>query len=324
MIRVAIVGAGIMGTNHARVLKTNKDCDVVAVIDPDSKAGNALAKAIGVPWLPRLETGLTRIDAAVVAAPTERHTELVCRLLAAGINVLVEKPVCTSLEELRQIEFAASRSKGLVMVGHVERFNPAVLELGRLIGSIVHLDFRRIGPFSPRIRGDVILDLMIHDIDLALLLTGEFPTYIAAAGRAVKSPFHDTAHAIVAFPSGVTATFAASRVAQRKVREVDITQRDDFISVDLLRQDVTIHRVEHSEYVSREGATYRQIGHVDIPFLTYRGEPLALQLERFISGIRDGKHPTPSLTDGGRALQVALAVRERLTASQPAVERHLT
>jgi predicted dehydrogenase len=174
----------------------------------------------------------------------------------------------------------------------------------------VHLELTRIGPFSPRVSTDVVLDLMIHDLDLALALTGSEVVAVEAIGRCVRTDSLDLATALLQFRNGVTATVTASRVAQAKVRSVELTQKDNFVVVDLVRQDLTIHRVTHNEFLSQGGARYRQNGLVEIPFLEHRGEPLALELGSFLESVTTRRPPRVTGEQGRRALELALRVRE--------------
>lgn len=308
MHRLGIVGTGIMGANHARIASMHRDVDLVAVVDPDLDRAVKLAESYGAAAFSDLDDCLDLVDCAIVATPTESHHPVAMALLAAGKHTLVEKPITSTVEQADDLIAAAATAGVILTVGHVERFNPAVLELDNLIRTPLHLTANRVSPYSARVTVGVVLDLMVHDLDIVAKLAGGAVRRVQASTLTVRSDSEDLATALVEFDNGVTATLTASRIGQQKIREITITQPDSFVTVDLLRQDVTINRVDHSEYLSSEGARYRQTGVVEIPFLEHRGEPLALELDEFISAIDAGRAPRVSGADGRAALQLALDV----------------
>lgn len=310
MLRLAIIGAGVMGANHARVARQIRDATVTHVVDADLVKARAVAAAHDAEVTTDVDDLTGRIDAAVVAAPSELHAELGVPLLKAGVAVLVEKPIAPSVAEAEQLVEAAAVGEAVLQVGHVERFNPAVLELDALVRDVVHVAAARISPYSPRIAEGVIFDLMIHDLDLVRSLVGSEVAEVSATARAVRSETEDLATALLTFTGGVTATLTASRIGQNKIRSLEITQRADFVAVDLLRQDVTVNRVDHVEYLSDEGARYRQTGVVELPFLEHRGEPLLLELSHFVECASTGATPRVSGLDGLRAVELARRIAD--------------
>lgn len=312
-LRLAVIGAGIMGANHARVCAALRDVELVGVVDPDMARAAAVASAAGTGSFDSLDALVGRVDAAVVSTPTETHVDIGTRLLDAGIHVLIEKPIAPDLAGAGQLVAAAARNDRVLMVGHIERFNPAVLELKHLLDDVLHIDAARISPYSSRIRDDVIIDLMIHDLDIILSLAGEMPTKVQAVGQQVRSDTEDLVSAVLEFPSGLTASVLASRVGQNKIRQLQMTQRDNYVTVDLVRQDVTISRVDHSEFLSESGPRYRQSGVIEIPFLEQRGEPLALELAHFVECVRRGTPPEVGGAEGACALDVALQIKAQVT-----------
>jgi predicted dehydrogenase len=309
MLRLGVVGAGIMGANHARVSAALRDAAVTWIVDPDEEKGATLARATGADWSPDLDRVTEHIDAAIVAAPSSLHCSVGLQLIDAGIHVLVEKPIATTVEDAVRLVEAAHQRGVTLAIGHVESYNAAAWELDRLVDRPIHIEATRISPYSPRIADDVVLDLMIHDIEIALRVAGSPPADVCAVMTDVRSATADLACALVRFQNGVTANLTASRLGQNKIREVRITQADNFVTVDLVRQDVTISRVDHSEFVSDEGARYRQTGMIEIPFLERRGEPLFLELAHFVECVREGAKPRVSGEEGLAALRLALAVR---------------
>lgn len=307
-VRLAVVGSGIMGSNHARVAAGLTGVELTAVFDPDRERSEKLAAAFGATAASSVGELAGLVDAAVVATPTEFHAAIAHELLAAGVDVLVEKPIAPDVETAQRLSDAADDLGRVLMVGHVERFNPAILELDSLLDGVVHVDARRISAYSPRIRDDVVIDLMIHDLDLVSMIAGGAAAEVMSVVRAPRSESADIASALIAFESGVTASLTASRVGQNKIRTIDVTQADNYLVLDLLRQDVTVQRVQQSEYLSDHGRRYRQVGVVEVPFLEHRGEPLALELSHFAECVRTRSRPRVTGQDGIRALELALRV----------------
>jgi len=310
MTRLAIVGAGAMGTNHARVASALPDVEIAAVVDPDRDRGQELAARVGARYLPEVSLLDDRLDAAVVAAPSAAHAEIGVWLLDRGVDVLVEKPLAETVEAGRSLVAAAARNNGILMVGHIERFNPAILVLDEVLTEVLAVDLARVGPFSPRIADDVILDLMIHDLDLALAFAGSPVSDVYSVSRSVHSAAEDIANALLRFENGVTANLTAHRAGQSKIRRINITQADSFVRVDLIRQEVLIERRYQGEFTSRTGRVYRQTGVTEVPFLDKRGEPLALEVAHFLDCVRTRSTPTVSGVQGLAALDLALRVRE--------------
>jgi predicted dehydrogenase len=309
--RVAIVGAGVMGANHARVLATIRSAEVVAVVEPDPANGRSLARSIGVPLRPL--DGLAEVaDAAIVASPSQTHAEIGEQLLADGLDLLIEKPLATTVADARRLVTAARAHDRIVMVGHIERFNAAVLGLPEVVSDPVHIEFTRVGPYTPRITSDVVLDLMVHDLDLARMLAGSPFVGMSAIGRSVHSGQTDLACALLTAESGLTVSLTASRAGQTKVRRIEVTQRDSFVVADLLRQDIKIHRLSHNEYLSEGGSRYRESGVVEIPYLERTGEPLRTELEHFLDAVRGHVRPAVDSGDGLEALRLALEIGETI------------
>jgi UDP-N-acetylglucosamine 3-dehydrogenase len=310
MIKVALVGAGVMGANHARVLGSLPDCELVAVVENDAVRGAAVAAMAGAKHLASIEELPDDVDAAVIASSTDTHEAVGLELLGRGMDLLIEKPIAGTAMGARLLVDAARGSDRVLMVGHIERFNPAFVELQRFLDDPLHLEFTRVGPYSPRVGTDVVLDLMIHDLDLALAVAGAPVASMSATGRVIVSDTLDLAAALLVFENGITATLTASRVAQVKVRKIDVTQRESFATADLVRQDVTIHRLHHSEFLAEGVPVYRQSGLVEIPYVEQRGEPLGAELRHFLECVRDRARPVIGAPEALDALELALSVRD--------------
>lgn len=309
MVRLGIVGAGIMGASHARVARTIPDVQVAVVVDCDRDKGQRLAAHVRASYAASLDELPGQVDAAIIAVPTEAHAGIALRLMESGLDVLIEKPIASTVEEAESLIKIAEKHDRILMVGHVERFNPAVLELSRYVNGLIHIDIRRVGPFSSRVSSGVVLDLMIHDIDLARMLTGSEVKEILAMARRVRSATEDLATCSLTFANGLSATLTASRIGQAKRRQVELTQRENCVVADLIRQQVTVHRVEHAEFVDDRGARYRQSGIIEIPYLEHQGEPLALEQRHFVDCVLSRSQPIVSGHDGLTTLETALRIR---------------
>jgi predicted dehydrogenase len=301
-----------MGTNHARVASTSRSMDLAYVVDADAGRAAAVAGAHGAEPATSVDDIAGDIDGAIIALPTELHAPVAVPLLERGVACLVEKPIARSIEDAERIVAAAAAADTIVSVGHVERFNPAVFELDNVIDDLVHLEADRISAFSPRVLDDVVLDLMIHDLDIVGSIMDAPLADVQAVGRSTRTDSWDLVTALLRFEDGVTAALTASRLGQQKIRELRLTQTDGFVVVDLLGQQVTINRVAHSEFIDERGARYRQTGVVEIPFLEHRGEPLAMEQEEFSTAVAERRAPRVSGEDGLRALRWARQVLEAL------------
>lgn len=311
--RLAVVGAGVMGANHIRVAKVQAVVDLVAIVDGDLvRAEAARGDDSSIQCFSTVDeliaSGLA--EAVIVAVPTPFHHEVVSKCLAAGLHTMVEKPIAATLEEADDLIERAAAADVVLMVGHVERFNPVIMELANHIGTPIHIEADRVGPFSDRVKDTVVLDLMIHDLDIVRMLAGAPVVDVTAVGRSTRSSELDLVSAHLLFANGVTATLTASRIGQQKIRQVLVTTEDSFITADLLRQDIAINKVAHIEYVAEGGARYRQTGVVEVPFIENRGEPLALELREFIAAINEKREPLVDGRAGRDALELVGRVHQ--------------
>lgn len=288
--RIALVGTGTMGSLHARVLSQNERVSLTRVIDPREEAGRACADKYESTWTPELGD-LSDVDAVVLASATEAHHELALEILAAGKPLLVEKPLANSLEKSQEIVDISTKKDVPLMCGLLERYNPAVMTARALVNEPIHLMARRHGPYAPRIKTGVAWDLLVHDVDIAIQFFGaQTPARTSSAAgyfhpQSVEGA-EDTIETVLSFPTGL-ATVSASRLGQKKVRSLVVSELDRLIEIDLLRRDVTIFRhVSHDS--SKDGLGYRQQTVIEIPELVTAREPLATQLDRF-ADLLEGK-----------------------------------
>jgi predicted dehydrogenase len=298
--RLAVVGCGQFGRNHCRVIHESDRAELVAVADTDAARAAEAASLHGAQALDA--AGLPgRVDAAVVAVPTTAHEEVACSLMAAGIDVLVEKPIAVSTESAGRMIECAERHGRVLQVGHLERFNPAVVELERRATLPLFFEIHRMNQFSPRsLDVDVVLDLMIHDVDIVLALTGAEPAEIRAAGISILSEKVDIANVRLQFPNGCVANLTASRVSTERVRKLRLFQPRQYLSLDYGRQDLAIFSVGDA----------RQIGFEQVPVA--KSEPLKLQLNAFLDAV---KTRNPAKCSGPAARQtmgVALAILDNI------------
>ena len=298
--RLAVVGAGQFGKNHCRVIHESERAELVAVVDIDATRAAEVASLYGgLPLTDYRELG-GRADAAVVAAPTSAHEQIGCFLVDAGIDVLVEKPLTPDVESADRLVRTAEKSGRVLQVGHLERFNPAVSELERRVTLPLFFEIHRMNLFSPRsLDVDVVLDLMIHDVDIVLALTGTEPAEIRAAGVSILSSKVDIANVRLEFANGCVANLTASRISTERVRKLRLFQPDQYLSLDYTRQDLAIFSV-------RGG----QIGFEQAPVT--KAEPLKLQLEAFLECVQTRKSPKTSGRAARPTLKVALAIVDRI------------
>jgi predicted dehydrogenase len=291
-----------MGRNHVRLLSSLPGAELVGVYDPRPEAAEAAAQEHGASVFPRLEDLAGEIEAAVVAAPTVAHADMGCALLERGLHVLIEKPLAASLEEAdRLLERAGDR---VLAVGHVEFFNPAVQALLSVGSAPRFVEIQRLGVFSPRsLDVDVVLDLMIHDLQILHALDPSPVTEVRATGIAVLSPRIDIANVRIELASGGVASLTASRVSSERARRLRAFLPNRYYSLDYQAQEIKGYRLEES------GAD-RRILPDDLP--VERAEPLKRELEAFLAACRGEDVPRVNGAQGRRALETALAVVEAI------------
>jgi predicted dehydrogenase len=300
-IRVAVVGAGVFGRHHLRVLSQSLNATLVGVVDADRERAAQAAAEHNCLTFATLGELKGEIDAAVVAVPTSLHAEVGCELLAAGIDVLVEKPIAADLASARRLVDTAAEHQRILQIGHLERFNPAVAALKKIASIPLFFEIHRLSLFSPRsLDVDVVLDLMIHDLDIVLDLAGAMPEEIRAAGISILSDKVDIANVRLAFPGGCIANLTASRVSTERVRKLRLFQPHQYISLDYQKQEAVAYTVSGNQ----------QIGFQPLPAV--KEEPLRLEVEAFLASVADRTSPTVPGKEGLRALEVALAILDKI------------
>jgi predicted dehydrogenase len=299
-IRVAVVGVGEFGRNHARVYRELENVELVGVFDRDAARGAAVAAEFQTQALPELEDLRGKVDAATVAVPTVAHREIGCKLLAMGIDVLVEKPMAVNLDEADALLDSAKRHQRILQVGHVERFNPAVIAVEPIVNRPLFFEVHRLGVFTPRsLDVEVIYDLMIHDLDILLALVKEPVTEVKAVGIPVLTEKVDIAHARLEFAGGAVANVTASRVSTERVRKMRFFQQHEYISLDYARRDALRVGV-------KKAGPQPEFGFEKLPAPAV--EPLHAELQAFLDAVRTRVEPCTNGAAGRAALELASRV----------------
>ena len=312
MLRTAVIGAGSLGRQHARIhaaLAAEGLAQFVAVCDLNEETASAVSRERKTDSTTDWRELIGRIDAASIAVPTETHCEIACALLESGIHVLIEKPIARTLDEADRMIGAAEKGNALLQVGHLERFNPAMVALRPHVRKPVYFEIHRVGQFTARsLDIDVVLDLMIHDLDIVQWLVGEDVevTNIHAVGIAILTNKVDAANARLEFSSGAVANITASRVGTEKIRKMRFFQPHDYIAIDYSTKRASISSLAPP---SASGAWPGvHIKHLDIIDV----EPLRAEISSFLESARDGKPPAISGLEGRNALSLALRTLERI------------
>lgn len=296
-VAVGVVGAGAFGSHHVRVLRELPGVHIAGVVDTNS---DSLSRFSDLPTFSDARALIGLANAAVVAVPTGAHASVTCSLLEAGIDVLVEKPIASDLASARLITETALRRGRVLQVGHLERFNPAVVALKTALTLPLFFEIHRMS--MPSLRSldvDVVLDLMIHDVDILLSLTRALPEEIRAAGIRILSERVDIANVRLAFPNGCIANLTASRVSTEKIRKLRLFQPGEYLSLDYTRQDV-------SRVAVRDG----EVSFGSLP--VQQEEPLRAELRAFIDSVRSREAPAAGGEEAVAALQVCLTILDKI------------
>jgi len=338
-VRLAVVGVGYLGRIHARLAAAADPLELVAVVDPSAATRHEVAVALGVDGFADVRDVLEQIDAAVVAAPTPRHHAIGTELLAAGKHVLMEKPLATSGVQCEELVELAEHHGLVLQVGHIERFNPALqAALPGIEAPVRFLEARRCGPFAFRSTDvGVVMDLMIHDLDIALALAGSRPVAVEAVGRSLVTRHEDMAHACVRFENGCLAALTASRVSPQAERRMQVWTDVGVHEVDFagcrgqsLRQGPLLRRgefdvdlVEPAEVSRLKDSFFAEVLPLE-SFEAPRGNAIEAELLDFAESIRQGRSPRVDGRQGARAVSLAqeiLAVIQTQRATKPAAHQ---
>ena len=307
-VRVGVIGIGNMGWHHARVLSLLRDAELVGVADPDPARGQLAVEQFGCRWFSDYAELLKEVEAVCIAVPTLLHHPVGMACFDAGVHVLIEKPIAATQDEASELIRAAKAAGRLLQVGHIERFNPAFRELVKVVAGeeVVVLEARRHSPNPDRANDvSVVLDLMIHDIDLVLELAQAPVVRLAAAGgRSADGPI-DYVNATLGFANGVVASLTASKMAHRKIRSLSAHCRSALVETDFLNRSLQIHRRTHQSFSADHGELlYRNDGFIE-EVSTSPVDPLVAELEHFLQCVRGEEKPAVDGPQASRALLLA-------------------
>ena len=311
-VRVAVVGCGEFGRNHVRVYRAMPGVEVAGILDANPERAVQVAQELQIRAFQSLEELRGAVDAASVAVPTIAHCDIGCRLLEMGIDALVEKPMARTLAEADALIACAKKNSRILQVGHVERFNPAVLAVEAVVNRPLFFEVHRLGVFTPRsLDVDVIYDLMIHDLDILLALVKEPVTEVKAVGIPVLTDKVDIAHARLEFGGGAVANVTSSRVSTERVRKMRFFQQREYISLDYARRDALRVGV-------KRGGPQPEFGFEKLPAPDV--EPLRGELEAFVAAVKTRVTPKTDGAAGRSALELADRVMESIHKHQARVQ----
>ena len=300
-VKTAVVGVGAFGEQHARVLSSSEIAELVAVVDSDQKRAEAVAQKFGCEALTNIGQLGGRVQAVSLVVPTALHSEIGVSLLESGIDVLVEKPIAPSLEAADALVRAANENGRILQVGHLERFNPAVEAAKEQATLPLFFEVHRMSLFTKRsLDIDVVLDLMIHDLDIILSMVDSPIERLEATGLAVLSSKPDISSVRLVFENGCVANLTASRASVEKIRKLRFFQPRQYISIDYTRQDGVVCSVDKEQKIA-----FRQLP-------VSKGEPLVRQIESFLQCAQTRKPPRVTGQQARDALGVALRIREEM------------
>ncbi|MEM1370537.1 MAG: Gfo/Idh/MocA family oxidoreductase [Cyanobacteria bacterium P01_H01_bin.15] len=313
-IRVGVIGVGNMGQHHTRVLTRLKNVELIGVSDINLELGLDTASKYRVRFFEDYRNLIEHVDAVCVAVPTRLHHSVGMLCLRAGVHVLIEKPIAASIAEAESLVNAAASSNCILQVGHIERFNPAFKELRNVLRTeeVLALEARRMSPYSDRANDvSVVLDLMIHDIDLLLELAGSAVVKLSASGsRSAHSGYLDYVTATLGFANGIVATLTASKVTHRKIRTIAAHCRNSLTEADFLNNEILINRQTTANTTTNYGQVlYRQDGLIEKVY-TSNTEPLHAELEHFVNCVRGGDQPSVGGEQALKALRLASLIEQ--------------
>ena len=313
-IRIGVIGVGNMGQHHTRVLSLIKDVELVGVSDINVERGLDIASKYRVRFFENYLDLLPYVDAVCIAVPTRLHYQVGMDCLQAGVHVLIEKPIAANITEAEALVNMAAETNCILQVGHIERFNPAFQELSKVLQTekLLALEAHRMSPYSQRANDvSVVLDLMIHDVDLLLEVVGSSVVRLTASGsRAAESNYLDYVTATLGFANGIVATLTASKVTHRKIRRLAAHCQNSLTEADFLNNEILIHRQTTAKYTTDYGQVlYRQDGLIEKVY-TSKIEPLHAELEHFINCVRGGEQPSVGGEQALKALKLASLIEQ--------------
>ncbi len=311
MIRTAVIGVGYLGKFHAQKYASLPHSQLVAVCDTNLSTAQQLATELNTQAVDSIDAIIDDIDALSIVVPTQKHHAIARQCLLAGKHVLLEKPMTTTVDEARELIEIAHDKQVILQIGHLERFNPAILALDEILHTPLFIESHRVAPFNPRGADvNVILDLMIHDIDIILDIVDADVVNIDAKGVAVLSNDIDIANARIKFANGCVANVTASRAGMKSERKMRIFQHDTYISVDFQNKKLGVHR-------KGDGEMYPGVANIESNEQIFeQGDALKAEIESFLDCIQHGKQARVSGEAGLRALSAAIEITRLLHSNQ--------
>jgi predicted dehydrogenase len=299
-LKVAVIGTGALGSIHAKIYSELENVELVGICDIDNSKLLQLSKELGITGFRDYRQLLEKVEAASIVVPTKNHFTISKDFLEAGTHLLIEKPITQTVEEADKLLNIAESKNLTLAVGHVERFNAAIEAILKIKGDIKFVECHRLGLFSPRVKDvGVVLDLMIHDIDILLWLIKSPIKSIEAVGVRVLTKHEDIANARIVFENGAVCNITASRVTEKAVRKIRMFQPNAYISLDYIQQDALIYTKKLGQIVSKQ---------IDIK----KEKPLRKEISSFLNCIKTGNRPLASGEEGRQALSVALEVLKKI------------
>lgn len=330
MIRVGVAGVGHLGQHHARIFSGLSSCQMMGIFDSNPVRAGEIAVKFGLKTFPTFEALLADIDAVDISVTTTFHYELAKKALLAGKHVFIEKPITSELEQGQEL-VAIAREKGLkLQVGHIERFNPVVMAVIEQIGDPMFIESHRLAPFQPRGSDvPVILDLMIHDIDLILSFVHSEISDIRASGVSILTPSIDIANARIEFTNGAIANVTSSRVSLKQERKLRLFQKDAYVSMDFKDKKVSVLRksANIAAILPKLLMGSKDVNPTDLVDITevdasnHVKDALTMELESFLHAIEAGRNPVVDGEAGLRALQVAFRIMEQIRSTNPTLAK---
>jgi predicted dehydrogenase len=313
-MRTGVVGVGRMGQHHCRIYANLRQTNLIGIYDKNFRVAQEIASRHDTVYFSNVDDLLDQVDAISIATPTPTHYDFIMRCLERNIDFLVEKPLSDTLEQAEKLVEAVDHSNAIAEVGHIERFNPTYQELKNVLEEVqpMAINFRRLSPFQGSNKDvDVVLDLMVHDLDLVLDLTGRMPDQMSAFGII---PFTENLDHVVAqlyYHPGLVISLTASRMTENKIRSIEVTTREAYLEADLLKKDIQVHRRSLGEYsgLHHGGVKYRQESLIE-RILVPNVEPLLLEVQHFVQCVQDRCKPCVSVHEATCALKLAMQIRD--------------
>jgi len=306
-VKIAVIGVGYLGTIHARVYSQFDNCELVGVCDTDESKARKIAKRFKTAYFSDYRKLFGKIEAVSIAVPTNLHHKVSKDFLEQGIHLLVEKPITKTLEEAEDLLALADKKNLILQVGHIERFNSGFLAAEKVIKKPIFIECHRLGPYRQRtIDTGVVIDLMIHDIDIILGLVKDHIVDIEALGAPVLSGYEDIANVRLKFKNGAVCNLTASRITNKTLRKIRIFQKDAYISLDYFKPSCYVHRKIDGKITSQRIRIKKE-------------EPLKLELAAFVNCVRNNERPLVSGIEGKEALEAVLTIQKKLNESNPFV-----